>query len=230
MSIASEITRIQTAKENIRTSIINKGGTLSSDAPIDEYASAISSIPTSGGGSSTLTTKNITVNGTYTASDDNADGYSSVTVNVQNQGTLIYEGTFSEDTGTFAVTTLPNGDSFSFDKIIIELTNMGQGYNSGWRQYWRKELPMTGNTTYMINNGVGYLANATALKTISIMEIEDASYITLKSFGYDVNAPTTTKASYSRVLYDTYDKITAYGWWSWSCPTGTHIKITGYNN
>ena len=35
-----------------------------------------------GGGSSTLITKNITTNGTYNASDDNADGYSSVTVNV----------------------------------------------------------------------------------------------------------------------------------------------------
>lgn len=31
-----------------------------------------------GGGSSTLITKNITTNGTYNASDDNADGYSSV--------------------------------------------------------------------------------------------------------------------------------------------------------
>lgn len=35
-----------------------------------------------GGGSSTLITKNITANGTYNASDDSADGYSSVTVNV----------------------------------------------------------------------------------------------------------------------------------------------------
>lgn len=35
------------------------------------------------GGSSTLTTKTITLNGTYLASDDNADGYSSITVNVQ---------------------------------------------------------------------------------------------------------------------------------------------------
>ena len=33
-----------------------------------------------GGGGSTLTTKTITLDGTYTASDDNADGYSSVTV------------------------------------------------------------------------------------------------------------------------------------------------------
>lgn len=62
MSIVSEITRIQTAKENIRTSIINKGGTLSSNAPIDEYASAISSIPTSAPVTESLS---ITENGTY---------------------------------------------------------------------------------------------------------------------------------------------------------------------
>jgi hypothetical protein len=36
----------------------------------------------SGGSSATLITKNITENGTYNASSDNADGYSSVTVNV----------------------------------------------------------------------------------------------------------------------------------------------------
>ena len=35
-----------------------------------------------GGGGSTLITKTITANGTYTATDDNADGYSAVTVNV----------------------------------------------------------------------------------------------------------------------------------------------------
>ena len=35
---------------------------------------------TGGGGGSTLITKTITQNGTYNASDDNADGYSSVTV------------------------------------------------------------------------------------------------------------------------------------------------------
>lgn len=35
-----------------------------------------------GGNASTLITKNITQNGTYNASDDNADGYSSVNVNV----------------------------------------------------------------------------------------------------------------------------------------------------
>lgn len=39
-----------------------------------------------GGGSATLITKSITENGTYNASSDNADGYSSVTVNVSGGG------------------------------------------------------------------------------------------------------------------------------------------------
>ena len=53
----------------------------------------------------TLTTKSITANGTYNASSDSADGYSSVTVNVSGGGGggLVYEaGTWtpSEDTAT----------------------------------------------------------------------------------------------------------------------------------
>ncbi len=39
-------------------------------------------LPSGGGGSATLITKTITANGTYNASSDSADGYSSVTVNV----------------------------------------------------------------------------------------------------------------------------------------------------
>lgn len=39
-----------------------------------------------GGGGATLITKSITANGTYDAEDDNADGYSSVTVNVSGGG------------------------------------------------------------------------------------------------------------------------------------------------
>lgn len=39
-----------------------------------------------GGGSATLITKNITANGTYSAEDDDADGYSEVTVNVPSGG------------------------------------------------------------------------------------------------------------------------------------------------
>ena len=51
-----------------------------------------------GGGSATLITKTITANGTYSAEDDDADGYSEVTVNVPSGGTsgLVYEtGTYT---------------------------------------------------------------------------------------------------------------------------------------
>lgn len=52
---------------------------------------------TASGGGATLITKSITANGTYNASSDNADGYSSVTVNVSGGG-LVYE------TGTWTPT------------------------------------------------------------------------------------------------------------------------------
>ena len=45
MSIASEITRLQTAKANIKTAIINKGGTID-DETLDQYASVIDTIST----------------------------------------------------------------------------------------------------------------------------------------------------------------------------------------
>jgi hypothetical protein len=46
MSIASEITRLQTAKANIKSAIEGKGVTVSSSAKLDDYANLISSIET----------------------------------------------------------------------------------------------------------------------------------------------------------------------------------------
>ena len=46
-----------------------------------------------GGGSSTLIEKSITANGTYDAEDDEADGYSSVTVNVPSVDGVYFDGT-----------------------------------------------------------------------------------------------------------------------------------------
>lgn len=48
---------------------------------IAQMETVVRNIPTGGGGS-TLITKTVTANGTYSAQDDSADGYSSVTVNV----------------------------------------------------------------------------------------------------------------------------------------------------
>ena len=50
MSIASEISRLQQAKADIKTAIENKGVTVPSDATLDDYANLVDSISGGGGG------------------------------------------------------------------------------------------------------------------------------------------------------------------------------------
>ena len=49
-TIQTEIDRLKKAKSDIKTAIVNKGGTISDTATIDTYASAIDGISTGGGG------------------------------------------------------------------------------------------------------------------------------------------------------------------------------------
>lgn len=103
MSISSEITRINSNIADAYDAISGKGGTLPTARNSANLPAAIASIPSGGGkggdynivqtndgdncslaitdaNTFVLTTKTITQNGTYNASDDNADGYSQVTV------------------------------------------------------------------------------------------------------------------------------------------------------
>lgn len=83
MSIASEITRLQSAKADLKTAIEGKGVTVPSDATLDDYADLVDSI-SGGGGDVTVTPLSVTENATYTAPTGTA--YSPVTVNVQSGG------------------------------------------------------------------------------------------------------------------------------------------------
>lgn len=79
MSIATEITRLQTAKSDLKTAIEGKGVTVPPTATLDGYADLVDTI-SGGGGNITVTPLSVTENGTYTAGTGSA--YSPVTVNV----------------------------------------------------------------------------------------------------------------------------------------------------
>ena len=81
MSIASEITRLQGAKSDLKDAIEGKGVTVPSATKLDGYADLVDAISQGGG---TLGTKIITANGQYDASDDGYDGYSEIDVTVPN--------------------------------------------------------------------------------------------------------------------------------------------------
>lgn len=125
---------------SIADAIRTKGGTSASLSFPDGFVDAIEEIPSGGG--STLITKNITENGTYNASSDSADGYSSVTVAVPSKlivGT--FEGSSSEKGSAISVSIpytgsgypiagviYPTGGSFKSGSAIASLTQQSAVY------------------------------------------------------------------------------------------------------
>lgn len=107
-SIASQLETLAGIKSDIKAAIIDKGQTVGDD--FSTYATAIGNIE-GGGSSATLITKTATTNGTYRASDDNADGYSDFTVAVpsssKNEVTLYIRASASQMLGVFNVSELP---------------------------------------------------------------------------------------------------------------------------
>lgn len=96
---------------SVADAIRTKGGTSADLSFPSGFVTAIGNI--SGGTQPTLITKTIGSNGTYNASSDSADGYSSVTVAVPTSaGTQYVTGTFTGDTeGTALAVTIPYAGS-----------------------------------------------------------------------------------------------------------------------
>ena len=176
--------------------------------------------------------KTVTENGVYLPSAGK-DGISKVTVDVPmsdwSAPTLVYEGDFDAVTNAFSVTELPNGQPFSFDRVVVEWSNIQQGQNVDKRTYWRSDKPMSGYAEPLISDrGTAYRQNI-RYGAVTDLVIEDDTYISVSSNTYNEDNPTSTTAGFVRKEHGGYDKITAYAWWSWNCPAGARIKITGYN-
>lgn len=78
MSIADKLTTLIGTKTEIKNAIIEKGQTVNDKDTFRSYADKIRNITTSGN----MGTLDVSENGTYNASSDGYDGYTSVTVNV----------------------------------------------------------------------------------------------------------------------------------------------------
>ena len=110
---------------SVANAIRTKGGTSASLSFPDGFVTAIGNIETGGG--STLITKSITANGTYSASSDNADGYSSVTVAVPSK---LVTGTFTGTTAGAAMdVTIPYSGT-GYPVMITAYPSVG-AYKSG---------------------------------------------------------------------------------------------------
>jgi len=105
---------IATAENQTKT-LLTEGKYLEDDITIVDV--------TSGGGGSTLITKNISANGTYNASSDSADGYSSVTVAVPASAV---------DSGTKNITANGNGqDVIGYAAVNVAVPNSYSAADEG---------------------------------------------------------------------------------------------------
>lgn len=99
--------------EAIYNAILAKGGTTTHNDR-DDYANAIMALNTY---SPTLITKQITENGTYDASDDNADGYSEVTVDIDIPTLQSNKNVNVSSNGTTVVT--PDSGNDALEQVTI---------------------------------------------------------------------------------------------------------------
>lgn len=128
-----------------------------------------------GGGSATLATKSITSNGTYNASSDNADGYSSVTVSVPateylvNTSAFTTPGYISKTDGSLVTDSGASGWSAS-EFIAVnagEVLKVASPINWDVYNAWYdssknfvsnfKPASVTGYTTLTVPSGASYM-------------------------------------------------------------------------
>lgn len=116
------------------------------------------------GSGSTLITKNITTNGTYNATDDNADGYSEVTVNVSSGpiNSKTYTHTQASDvTSATAVTIMPADETIASHRTDNNLF-VSMRHVEGFESKTSIQAIYSGNISYAGSYGVLLRSSASA--------------------------------------------------------------------
>lgn len=111
MSIASEISRLQTAKADLKTAIEGKGVTVPASAKLDAYPALVESIQAGGGSIEDLITKENLVR---------------IIINIGDTDfTLDSSNNFSDDNGIFVDSKAVKYIKFYFDGLEIDTTPIG---------------------------------------------------------------------------------------------------------
>ena len=166
----------------------------------------------SGGGSSTLITKTITANGTYSASDDSADGYSSVTVNVPSSAasswTKVAETSYQvSTTSTYnVILRTGNTDIWTSDKLLYirirDTAGPRSGYFYGSDNFVPNFKALSGSetaTTNILKNCYKYSSGA-----YSTFSNSYGGRVTNVDSSGDITIPFRYSSSYSGTINGTY--------------------------
>lgn len=136
-TIAEKIAQAETERQRIAANIAAayteaeaKGATMPATKNSSNLADAVASIPEAV--QPTLITKHITENGTYTAADDNADGYSEVTVEVPDNFTKYLDKTIEEVNSDVSGSLQLSFENCSLLKTVYlpNVTSMSVNYSS----------------------------------------------------------------------------------------------------
>lgn len=183
MSIASEISRLQTAKTDIKTAIEAKGVTVPSSAKIDVFDDYIAQIPT--GGSYQSKTVSPTESSQTVSPDSGYDALSSVTVNAISNtyvGSGIARKSSSDLTASGATVTVPTGYySSQATKSVSSGSATAPASISG--------------SSATVSTGTNTL---TLTKTVSVTPSVSAGYVSAGTAGnssVNLTASVTTKAA-----------------------------------
>lgn len=180
-TIAEKLEYLEGTKTDIKNAIIEKGQSVSSSDTFRSYGDKIRAITPN------LSTKAITANGTYKASDEQKDGYSEVSVNVPISGNI----------GTLSVTE--NGTYNSSDEQLDGYSSVtvnvsgGGGGPQGTPVTARALVDLsTNDTVYVMDNSSGGQAQETSLP--------DGFSVYSDTFAYDGTYVYFTKSSDDRKI------------------------------
>ncbi len=245
----SKVSITRSLLDDLAVSISNKSGE-AVPMTLTEMKDAVDSIQTGG----TLITKSITQNGTYSAQDDNADGYSSVNVSVSAPAPTLQTKTHTVDSaGTTTVTADSGYDGLSSVAVSVPSASPFMGTSSetfvteGGERKWKANVFTEVNVSEGDIEGWlpdGYHqdfsftrtavpSNTTITPTTSAQTIGGAKY--MMEGAVTVNAmpsgtagtPTATKGTVSNHSVSVTPSVTnTTGYITGSTKTGTAVTVS----